>query len=129
MPNTWQLLGGGSGVHGGGDRLHHRQEGDLHWAHGRQDQGQDRQARGQLPEPSPTRHQAVLPYLAAQGPGAQLHHQLENLDEGKLLQPLVRHVPTVHEGKIPHHVLPGHCHAQPEGGGVLQLQTPTGKAT
>ena len=35
----------------------------------------------------------------------------------------------VHEGKIPHHVLPGHCHAQPEGGGVLQLQTPTGKAT
>ena len=23
MPNTWQLLGGGSGVHGGGDRLHH----------------------------------------------------------------------------------------------------------
>ena len=35
----------------------------------------------------------------------------------------------VHEGKIPHHVLPGHCHTQPEGGGVLQLQTPTGKAT
>ena len=60
---------------------------------------------------------------------AQLHHQLENLDEGKLLQPLVRHVSAVHEGKFPHHVLPGHCHAQPEGGGVLQLQTPTGKAT
>ena len=60
---------------------------------------------------------------------AQLHHQLENPDEGKLLQPLIRPVPVVHEGKIPHHVLPGHGHAQPEGGGVLQLQTPTGKAT
>ena len=41
----------------------------------------------------------------------------------------LEHVSAVHEGKIPHHVLPGHCHAQPEGGGVLQLQTPTGKAT
>ena len=82
---------------------------------------QDRQARGQLPAPPPAWHQAVLTHLAPQGPGAQLHHQLENPDKGEHLQPLVRHVPVVHAGEVPHHVLPSNCLTQPERGDLLKL--------
>ena len=73
----------------------------------------DRIAR-QLPPPPPTRNEALRPRVEAKGQGVALHHHLANIVESQQLQPLVRALSLVPEGKVFHHVQASHRHPQQE---------------
>ena len=57
----------------------------------------------------------------SEGQGVALHHHLANIVESQQLQPLVRALSLVPEGKVFHHVQASHRHPQQEERDLRQL--------
>ena len=59
--------------------------------------------------------------METEGQGVALHHHLANIVESQQLQPLVRALSLVPEGKVFHHVQASHRHPQQEEQDLRQL--------